>query len=82
MGGLSSRHAVLDLVAYTERLWASFAPTLRAVVVKSMGGLHLASKYRYVRFSTSVLNVLALFVELTYTNQISAVEETILETPK
>jgi hypothetical protein len=48
LGGLSSRHAVLDLVVYTERLWYSFAPTLRTIVVKSMGGLHLASKYRYV----------------------------------
>eukprot|EP01127_Copromyxa_protea_P017471 TRINITY_DN5323_c0_g1_i1.p1 TRINITY_DN5323_c0_g1~~TRINITY_DN5323_c0_g1_i1.p1 ORF type:complete len:188 (+),score=35.52 TRINITY_DN5323_c0_g1_i1:154-717(+) len=48
LGGLSSRHAVLDLVAYTERLWYSFAPTLRTIVVKSMAGLHLASKYRYV----------------------------------
>lgn len=49
LGGLSSRHAALDLVTYTERLWASFAPTLRVIVVKSMAGLHLASKYRYVR---------------------------------
>eukprot|EP01126_Amoeba_proteus_P038723 TRINITY_DN4050_c0_g1_i10.p1 TRINITY_DN4050_c0_g1~~TRINITY_DN4050_c0_g1_i10.p1 ORF type:complete len:413 (-),score=59.09 TRINITY_DN4050_c0_g1_i10:1405-2643(-) len=49
MGGLSSRHAVLDLASYMERLFRSFAPFLRTVVVKSLAALHLATRYCYLQ---------------------------------